>query len=84
MQDNFREIEWGMAISWLLQRSALLLRGLRGGYGVNVPLFSAKIALRGSYGIESREGVTEALWPWSHLCVKPPRMSHVYIAILGI
>ena len=41
--------------------SMWLLRGLCGCYRVYVPLFPAKIALRGSYGTALREGVTADL-----------------------
>ena len=50
-EDHFREIEWDVAISWQL-------RGLRGSYVVYVSLLGAKIALRGSYWTNLREGVT--------------------------
>ena len=45
-----------------VEESTWLLRGLRGRYGVYVPLFCARIALCGSYGTELREGVTVALF----------------------
>ena len=57
-----------MAVTW----STWLLRGLRGCYGVYVPLSLAKIALRGSYGAALREGVvhTSSLTPEVHLSLK--------------
>ena len=50
---NFLEFENKRDVANLLQ-----LRGLRGCYEVNIPLFFAKIALCGSYGTDLREGVT--------------------------
>ena len=68
-QDNFCAIE---SRKWLycgcygvylaLMGSTWMLQGLHGSYRVYILLFFEKIAVRGSYGIDLREGVTAALY----------------------
>ena len=52
-KSHVKTIEWEVSNSWQL-------RGLSDCYGVYVPLFFAKISLRGSYGTDLRSdrGIT--------------------------